>query len=214
MALENILEKTKKELSNKDTADFIYVPSINLYVEKQKSLLNKDWIACHKKLQKINQRMLIIPEFIEFLKYLILNPNNKEYQTIYSSITQRRGRWEGEWLDADFKFKDKKLYINYNHLLDSKENLIPKNSELLDSNTLMKNKIPGIDLEDYIINNHTKQGLPNKNVKPGFFYYYHPNKDNISVARFGAGHDWIALNCGRYKLGSYPGLGVHACKDA
>ena len=216
MTLTNVLEKTEKESPNKDNSDFIYVPSINIYVAKQKNsdLFFKDWVSCHKELQKNNQRMPTLSEFIEFLKYLVSNPNNKEYQTIYNGITQRGVNWKGEWLDVDFKFKNKKLYINYNHVFNSNGNLIPKNSELLDSNTLMKDKAPGINLEDYITKNHTQQGLPNKNVKPGYSHYYSPNKDNISVARFGAGHDRVALNCGRHQSGAYPGLSARACKDA
>ncbi|MEK6844708.1 MAG: hypothetical protein AABX44_00460 [Nanoarchaeota archaeon] len=200
--------------SNTDTSGFIYVPSRNLYVAKKRSLLNKDWVVCHKELQKNNQRMPTLSEFIEFLKHLISNSNNEEYQAIYKDLTEAKVPWRAEWLDADFKFENKKLYINYNHVLNKNGNLIPKNLELLDSNTLMRDKTPGIDLEDYIIKNHTEQGLPNKKVKPGFFYYWHPSKDNLSVARFGTGSDRVVLNCGRYKFGSYPNLGVYACKDA
>jgi hypothetical protein len=51
---------------------YIYVPSINLYIAKERTLQGKNWFDAHKELQSQNQRMLIIPEFIEFLKYVKL----------------------------------------------------------------------------------------------------------------------------------------------
>ena len=204
---ENLENKRAKDLS-----DFIYVPSINLYVAKQRTLQNKNWFDSHKELQKDNQRMLIIPEFIEFLKY-IKSSDNQEYQNIYKDITEVRNSWRAEWLDADFKVKDKKLYVNYNHVLDSNKNLIPKKSEILDENTLMQDKTPGIDLEDYLNSNHTKQGLPNKNVKSGSLYYYNPRSDNNSVAGFGAVDDWLNLNAIRSPSLRDPNLGVRAAKE-
>ncbi|MEK6824180.1 MAG: hypothetical protein AABY06_04040, partial [Nanoarchaeota archaeon] len=55
-------KKEEKVNSFKDNSDFIYVPSINLYVAKQRTHLGKNWFDCHKELQSNNQRMLIIPE--------------------------------------------------------------------------------------------------------------------------------------------------------
>ena len=162
-----------------DKENFVYVPSINLYVAKERKLLGKNWFESHQELQKNSERMLIIPEFVEFLKYAKTN-----HPEIYNEITEVRNPWRAEWLDADFKVKDKKLYINYNHVLDSNGNLIYKNSEVLDKATLMEDKTPGISLEDYLTNNNTKQGLPSKNVKSGDFYYWFPGDDNNSVARF------------------------------
>ena len=87
------------------------------------------------------------------------------------------------------------MYINYNHVSDSSGNLVPKNSEVLDRNTLMSDKTPGISLENFLEKNHTSQGLPNKKVKSGDLYYWNPRSDNNSVARFVAVSDRALLYC-------------------
>ncbi len=193
--------------TKKDLADFIYVPSINLYVAKQRTHFGKNWFDCHKELQKNNERMLIIPEFIEFLKYTKIN-----FPDIYKDITEVRNPWRAEWLDADFKVINEKLHVNYNHILDKNGNLTPKNSELLNSNTLMQDKTPRINLENYLNNFHTHQGLPNKNVGPGDLYYWYPRSDNNLVARFFADSDRAVLGCYRYPSAAGSSLGVRRCK--
>jgi hypothetical protein len=179
-----------------DLNDFIYVPSINIWVAKQRTCLGKNWFDCHKDALLNNQNMMLIPEFIEFLKYLRLDSNNPEYLEIFKEITEARNPWRAEWLDADFKVKNKEFYINYNHILNSNGELIPNKSEKLE-NCLMKNKTPGIDLKEWLNNSHTKQGLPNKKIKSGDLYYLGPGSDNNSVARFDADSAWACLNCDR-----------------
>ena len=76
----------------------------------------------------------------------------------------------------------------------------------------MKNKTPGISLEDYLNNCHTTQGLPNKKVKSGDLYYWYPRSDNNSVAWFFAVSDWASLGCGRFPSVRDSGLGVYAVK--
>jgi len=186
-----------------DVNEYIYVPSINAYFTKERLYNGKNWFEAHKELQSNNQRMPTIPEFIEFLKYVKVN-----YEDLYKDITEVRNPWRANWLDADFKLKGKDLYINYNHILDSKGNLIPKNSEILDKNILMTDKTPGISLDDYINNNFTDQGLPSKNVKSGDLYYWNPRSDNNSVARFSADSDRANLYCNRIPSYTYSALGV------
>jgi hypothetical protein len=72
----------------------------------------------------------------------------------------------------------------------------------------MKDKTPGISLDDYINNNFTDQGLPNKNVKSGDLYYWNPRSDNNSVARFGVGSDGAGLDCDGGPSGTDSSLGV------
>lgn len=202
--------KLRKDLENsslKDSDQFIYVPSMRIYIAKERKLHDKNWFDAHKELQANGERMLTIPEFIEFLKYIKINSPD-----IYRDITEIRNPWRAEWLDADFKIKGKNLCINYNHILDSKGNLIPKNSEILNQNTLMKDKTPGISLENFLKLNHTKQGLPNKKVKSGDLYYWHPRSDNNSVARFDAYSDGAGLDCDRDPSYGDLGLGVRAVK--
>jgi len=174
-----------------DLDGYIYVPSINQYFTKERLCLGKNWFDTHKSLQSNNQRMPTIPEFIEFLKYSKIN-----FPDIYKDITEVREPWRANWLDADFKLKGEDLYINYNHILDSNGKLVPKNIEIIDKNTLMEDKIPGISLDDYINKNYTKQGLPNKEVKSGDFYYWFPRSNNNSVAGFLAIFGGAGLICG------------------
>lgn len=181
----------RNDLENKSNSDFIYVPSINLYVAKEKSFLGKNWFESNKELLANGKRMLILPEFIEFLKYC-----RENHQDIYKEITEVRNPWRAEWLDADFKVKNKKLHIN---------------SEVLDKNTLMEDK--QISLEDYLFNNHTSQGLPSKKVKSGDLYYWYPRSDNNSVAGFDADSNRAYLVCYWGPSGRGSNLGVRAAKQ-
>lgn len=187
--------------------DFIYVPLINLYVAKERKLLSKNWFDTHKGLQSQEEKMLTIPEFVEFLKYAKTN-----FPEIYNDITEVRSPWRAEWLDADFKVKNDKLYINYNHILDKNGNLVPQNSKVLDKNTLMKDKIPGISLEDWL-DNPSKQGLPTKKTKSGDLYYWCPRSDNNSVARFDAFSSRANLNCDGDPSNRDSNFGVRAAKQ-
>ncbi|MBU2612609.1 MAG: hypothetical protein KKB62_02725, partial [Nanoarchaeota archaeon] len=180
----------KDFIENQNMEGFVYVPSINLYVAKEKKFHRKNWFEAHKLLQKEGEKMLTPYEFVEFLKYAKINEEN-----VYNEITKLKSPWRAEWLDADFKVKNGVLHINYNHVLDSNGNLIPKNLEVLDKETLMKDKTPGISLEDYLESNHTSQGLPNKSVKSGDLYYWFPRSDDNSVAWFDADDNGADLNC-------------------
>mgnify|MGYP001591435756 FL=1 len=211
--LRNDLENSAKQSDNQDNLkeNFVYVPSLKLYISKERSHLGKNWFDSHKELQKNNERMLIIPEFIDFLKYL-KSSNSKEHKNIYNEIIKVRNLWRAEWLDADFKVKDNKLYVNYSHFLDSEDNLTPKYSKVFDKSTLMNDKTPGISLDDWLNFSHTKQGLPKKSIKEGNLYYWHPRSDNNSVAGFGVGSDGADLYCYRYPASSDSSLGVRAVR--
>jgi hypothetical protein len=185
--------KMEKSIEQFNEDDFVYVPSIGLYVSKEKTLCRKNWFNCHKELQSHGNRMPIIPEFREFLNYL-LSSGKQKHSDIYKNIIENKLYSELEWLDADFKVKNNQLYINYNHILDSDGNLVPQNSEILDKNTLMEDKIPGISLKDWINSSHTEQGLPTKKVKKGSLYYWHPSDDN-SVAGFSVGSGGTDFYC-------------------
>ena len=206
-----IKSEVETKPSIKDNSNFIYVPSLNLYVAKERKLHNKNWFDSHKELQSNKERMLIIPEFIEFLNYL-KSSNNQEYLEIYNDITKVKSPWRAEWLDANFKVKNNKLNINYNHILDENGTLVAHDSKVLDKKTLMSDKTPGISLDNFLESNHTSQGLPNTKVKSGDLYYWYPRSDNNSVARFGAVGDRAGLDCGRYPSFRYSDLGVRASR--
>lgn len=139
--------------------------------------------------------------------------DSKFLEQVFYDITQVRNPWRAEWLDADFKVKGKDLYINYNHVLGADGNLIPRNSELLNRNTLMQDRTPGISLENWLDSSHTKQGLPSKKVKSGKLSSWYPRSDNNSVAGFNADSDWANLFCSSYPSGRDSGLGVRAAKQ-
>ena len=189
----------KDKSSNKNTNEFIYVPSINLYIAKERTHLNKNWKDCWTELQSQNYQMLKINEFREFLKY-----TKENHKDIYNEITEVNSPWRGEWLDANFKVEKNELY-----LLTENES---KKEKLEDC--LMKDKNPGILLEDWINGkNISSQGLPNKNISSGNLYYWYPRSDNNSVARFGAFDGRTLLGCCRDPSYADSGLGVRAVKE-
>jgi hypothetical protein len=207
IGIANVLGIKYNTKNNKKSLDgFDYISSINLYVAREKTNFGKNWFECHKELRANGERMLTPIESIEFLKYAKIN-----LPEVYKDITEVRAPWRAEWIDADFKVKGKDLYFNYNHVLDSRGNLIPANSEVLDKDTLMQDK--RISLEDYLNENHTSQGLPSKKVKSGDLYYWYPRSDNNSVARFDADSDGASLSCGGGPSGESSALGVRAAKQ-
>jgi len=148
--------KLRGDLESKsETSQFIRIPSLNIAFETKRTLLGKNWFETHKELLSQGKSMPTPMEFLESLKYI-----KEQNPELYKEITEIRSPWRGNWLDADFKMIDGKLHVNYNHVLDTSGNLIPKNSEILSEKTLMRDKIPGISLDDYILKNHTSQGLP------------------------------------------------------
>lgn len=196
----------RDDLDTQTKDNFDYVPSINLWVAKEKTLFGETWFNSHKMLQEQGQRMLNLREFVEYLKYQ--RENNPD---IYRGIIEVRSPRRLEWLDADFKMKDKKLYLNTNHILENGE-LIPQYSKPVTKNTLMKNKTPGISLEAWL-NNPTAQGLPRKNINKGDLYYLAPMDDNNSVAGFNAGVGWASFNCDWGPSYRYSDLGVRVAKQ-
>ena len=207
--IENETEpvEVKPHLPVQNLEEFIYVPSINLYVAKERTLLGKNWFDTQKELHSKNEKMLNPYEFVEFLKYT--KGNNKE---IYDEITEVKSPWRAEWLDADFKVKNGILYINY-HIFDEKGKIVQK-SEVLDKNTLMVDKTPGVSLEDYLLNSHTSQGLPSSDIKKGDLYYWFPRSDNNSVGRFCAFGDWAYLDCSWVPSDRVGIFGVRAARKA
>ena len=199
-------QETQPEQQAPDLDEFIYVPSINLYVAKEKTLHGTNWEQAHKELHKQNMQMLTIRQFVDFILYLKQNPT-PEYNAVLEEITAVRDPWKAEWLDAKFEEKNSVLQINYNHRTVG-GNLQPQNQEKLED-CLMQNKTPGIDL-DYWLNNATSQGFPPIDTREGSLYYWHPIAD--FVAWFYAGSVRAVLSCYRYPPGSYPSLGVRAAR--
>ncbi|MCA9487617.1 MAG: hypothetical protein KC516_01500 [Nanoarchaeota archaeon] len=129
---------------------------------------------------------------------------------IRDDIIKVQSPWRAEWHDADFRFKDNKLYIHFNHDLKNGE-LIPQNKQLLVRNTLLEDKDPGINLNDNL-GDTTKQGLPKTSVKEGDFHYLAPDKDNNSVARSSAYFGGALFSCNWDRSYSDSFLGVRGAK--
>jgi len=189
-------EKKKKdsERENQGVAPplegFIYVPSVDLYFAKERSHLGKEWHDTHRELHKQNLRMPTIPEFVEVLKYLRADPT-AENRRVYNKITKVGDPLRAEWLDANFYAKGDKLWVDYNHIVDSNGNVVAQESERLEGH-LMQDKPPGISLEHWL-NNPTKQGLPQENSEQGDLWYKHPRARG--VARFTANSEGTYLSC-------------------
>jgi len=182
----------------------IYVPSINLYVAKQKTLLGKNWNDTTEEIHSKNQKMLTIPEFWEFLKYSKTN-----FPEIYKEIIEVKDPWRAEWLDANFKVENNKLFVYY---FTFENNKIVSKKQQLDSDTLMSDKTPGIDLEKLLIES-TAQGLPKKNIISGSLYYWYPRSDNNSVAYFVASSSRACLGCNWSPSGRDSSLGVRVAQQ-
>jgi len=199
--IEKVLSKNPQPVNTNtsnqpDIKDYIYVPSINLYISKEKILHNNDWNDTHKKLKDQGLRMPTIPEFLEFIKHIKSNPNNQEYGLIIKEILEVRSPWRSEWLDAYFEQENNQFYI-YTNNKTIKQPL---------ESCLMEDKTPGIDFSD-LLDNPTKQGLPKSNVKDGNLYYWHPR--NGTVVGFSA---WAVLDCSRDPQFSSSAFGVRRTK--
>ena len=191
------------ELLKAALSDYIYVPSINLYVAKQRTLHGETWPDTHEKLQSQGSRMLIIPEFITFVKYLKQGyPDRTEAESILDDILTARNPYRAEWLDADFKVVNEIPRINYNHKIVNGI-LQPQNSEPLES-CLMKDC--KVDLASF-----NRQGLPTK--KGNDLNYWFPRLDNNSVARFVANSGRAGLDCYGDPQNSDSALGVRRAKN-
>ena len=195
---ESLRPKPSPIVRTSELQGYVYVSSINLYVAKEKTLHNKNWNDIHKELQKQNQKMLTIPQFVSFINYLKSVPSNQEYHTILDEILTVRSPWRSEWLDAYFEKRKDGFYV----LTENKTK-----PEKLES-YLTKDKTPGIDLDSWL-SNPTKHGLPDRNIPNGNLYYWHPR--NGTVARFDADSDRAFLDCNGDPQDSGAGLGVRPC---
>ena len=207
-AMERVLSKDSQKpnpITTPDTAQpgsgFVYIPEPNIYFANQRTHLGKKWDETHEALKTERLRMPTIPEFAKTLKYL-RDSNIEEYQELYKEITEVRTPWRSEWIDAYFEKRKDGLYV----LTGNKS----KAEKLEDC--LMKDKTPGINLDDWVSGkNITSQGLPKTNINNGGLYYWYPRDGK--VAGFNAGFDRAVLSCNRDPSGGDSTLGVFAVKD-
>jgi len=181
-------EERREEIKQvQELKDYIYVPSIKLYVAKERSFNGKDWYKCQEALKQENARMLTIPEFVEFLKY-----SKVKAPEVYEDITAVREPYRAEWLDGFFEKRKDGLYV----LTQNKSQ-----SEKLDE-CLME------DCQADILGSANKQGLPTRKLN-GFSYWYPRNE---RVAGFDAGSYWALLYCGGVPTYEDSSLGVRVAR--
>jgi len=129
----------------------------------------------------------------------------QEIGILVDDILTKRGPCREEHLDARFTNQNNNLMITYTKCNPS--GIFTEVTEELDPDTLMKDKLPGISLDDWLIN-ATSQGLPRINTKEDSLWYHHPSNDR--VARFSASSTGISFDCYRYHQLSYSELGVRS----
>jgi len=163
-------QETQTSVNAPDIQGMIYVPSAKLYFAKQRTHLNKNWKDTHKLLAQEKLRMPTIEEFRKTLNYL-KNSQNQEHLELYNEITEVRGPWRASHLDAYFEERKDGFYI----LTANK-----KKAEKLE-NCLMKDKIPGISLENWLEGkNIISQGLPSPNIDDGDLGYWYPKNNQVA----------------------------------
>ena len=207
-SLNNIinLDLISKEIDKKrELTDYILLPETKnhpaIIIDQNISYKNKKWAQTNDLLRQEDAFMLSPGLFAEFLKLLKsekelydglgnLIDGSKIKERILKGILDIRNPWRAEWLDHKYSGGNNKLAVTY-HKFDSSGKLIQV-TEPLDKDTLIKNRDPGISLEDWI-NNQTNQGLPKKTVNQSSLWYWPPTENY--VAGFFACADWIYLNC-------------------
>jgi hypothetical protein len=187
---------------------YIYVPSINLHVAKQRTHTGLNWNQTHETLQGEGLRMPTIPQFLEYLKFLQNGyADRNEGQLILDDIL-KVGNWRGEWLDARFTNENNVLYSDYHHIFVNGE-LKPQVHESLRDH--LKE-----DCWADIFGSANSQGLPTQKLGSSYeqgknAYFWYPRENR--VARFDAVSDWAGLSCDWDPAGTGPSLGVFACAE-
>ena len=197
LGMEYILREGSKPAETRDS--FIYVPSRKLEIAKERTHYSKNWFQTHDALKNEGSRMLTPSEFVNFLNYLRENPSG-ENNEIFNDITQVRSPGRAEWLDAYFEKREDGLWI----LTGNKTK-----AEKLEA-CLMKNRIPGISLDNWL-KNPTYQGLPRSKISQGELYYGCPRSGG--VAGFLADSDGALLIYLRDPDSGDSVLGVRAVKQ-
>jgi len=189
-----------------DLKGFVYVPSIKLYLAKERDLNGLNWNQAQEELRKRNLMMPTPYQFREFLKFLKTGyQDRQEAEKILDEILTVRNPWRAEWLNARFEKRKDGLYmISENILVNGKY----QNIEQKLDNFLAEDKTPGISLDDWL-NSNSQHGLPTAKVKKGELYYWYPRSG--SVAGFGADSVWAYLGCYWGPEYSDSLLGVRAC---
>ena len=214
---EGLLNTSPPNVETNDFAPnkngFIYVPSINLYVAKKRSLQGLNWSDTHKKILSEGLGRMPTPnETWDLIKYAKTNLNNSGLRTIYDDIlkTTPQNTWHGEWQNAKFSKDQGITYVQRVISLDKRGELVYSNREKLDD-CLMEDCWAEF-------NSSNKQGLLTRKHSSSSYaqgdniYFWFPREGG--VARFVANSDGAVLDCFRYPSYSYSVLGVRLVREA
>ena len=182
-------------------------------IAKKRSIQSKKWQEAQDALKAEGKFMPTIRQYADFLN--LLKSGNaydgkghaiakSELDSILDDIIKVRDPWRAEWLDASFNEQGEQFYITY-HKFNSAGKLEQVTEPLQER--LMQDKIPGINLEDWL-KKANEQGLLSPKAKQGSLYYWCP-KDG-RVAGFVANSFRAGLDCGRNPRASGSALGVRA----
>ena len=203
---ETIFEKQEQTTIASNLEGFIYVPSVNLYVAKERSCLGKDWNESQRELRSQKLAMPTPYQFREFLKYL-RNSSDSENQRLFKEIKEVRSPWRANWINARFEKRKQEMYMISENALKN-INIIHGTFEIEETKLddfLDKDRTPGISLDDWLDSN-ARHGLPQQKIKQGDLYYWYPRDG--AVARFVAVSGRADLSCGVDPLDSDASLGV------
>jgi len=210
-------------LPSQTHGDYIYGDTL---VSMKREYLGKNWDESWNLLKSDGAYMLNIRQFVDFLKLLrsgnAFDEHGNKVQPsrlmeLYNDITEVRDPWRSEWLDAKFNIQvvGKKwaglvnkdvMHITY-HIVNSQGVLTEVNEPL--EHYLANDKIPGINLDDWIMSVN-KHGLPTEDNPDGELYYWKPV--DCRVARFDASSGGTGLLCSGGPSFVYSLLGVRPAR--
>ena len=199
LAQKEQVSKQSAEAKAPNLDGFEYVPSIGLYVSKQKELHNKNWNESRMTLHARGDRMPTPYEFVEFSKHL-RNLDTDEAKAILDEIYTVRTPWRSEWLDARFDSATMKYHVFGDSGIEERAHSL--------AGVLTSDETPGINLDAWLGDN--EHGLPKSNIQKGQLYYWHPRDGRVA---------WFYANSGRAYLicdwdpdGRGASLGVRAVR--
>jgi hypothetical protein len=230
-AMKRLFEQLEKEeeqgeTQGDDTAEpvegFIYVPTIDLYFAKQRTLQGENWENTHKQLyqktlelpHKPRLRMPKPTETWDLIFYLKEHLDNPDFKKVCDDILKKtpEGKWHGEWQNILFSEERQEKYFQYVVDIDSNGKLVFSEKQKLEN---CLNQDGFADILDK--RRLSSQGLCNTLSKKQTYiqgeniYFWYPR--NGAVAGFLAGSDGVVLSCGRYPSSRSASLGVRACAE-
>ena len=206
-------------------ADFIQIPQYKIIIRKEEELKGKNWTTTHFKLAENGLYMPRIDHFMTH--YLNVKAAASGKATLYDGKgntipkSEAKELWDYlstnhnggcyTWLDAIFKEKSGKLYLETDH----KVVLSGNKKKLQGSESLLEKCVD--ENEVYVGLNFNNQGLPTKKSATQDYkrsqniYFWTPTDG--TVAGFVAGSAGAVLGCNEGPSGGGGVLGVFSCAE-